>query len=154
MDFEGLIFGIGSLLRNEVNGWSHSDSGVPHVYPDHPPLDLAKSSYPRATVDTIGRSPGVTDIENTVHTGNQVVDLTVYAVNSKDVNDLLGKAVEAVAQYHDATDNNGDPYFSVEWDFNTFGSTGPMIDEEATPGFTRYNKTQELEFNHVLVTSS
>lgn len=152
MDLEGLTFGVGSILRDQVSGWATSDSGTPHVYPDHPPLDLAKSSYPRATVDTIGFNPTEEDIDKTVFVGDQLMDVTVYGINSQEVNALLGDSVQAIIDYHDADDANGDPYLDG-FALQQFGITGPIFDEETDKGFTRYSKTQEVAFESITTKS-
>lgn len=154
MDLKNLVFGIGKILRENVDGWSTSASGTPNVYPDHPPLDeLSQGSYPRASIDASARSPEEGDIEKTVVTGNQLVDITVYATSSAELNDLVGKSATAIFENHDGHDANGDPYLSDEWAFDTYGITGPIFEEESTKGFTRMLKTQEIRFDHVQVRS-
>lgn len=148
MDIKGLTFGVGLLLRENVSGWATSDSGVNHVYPDHPPLDLSKTSYPRATVDVIGQEPGDNDIEKTAFTGDALVDITVYAVNSEEVVRLLGDSVQAVIDHWDGDADSGDPYLDG-WYFEEIGITNPVENDKASKGFTRYHKTQELTFSHV-----
>ena len=151
MNTEQLIFGNGQILRDKVDGWATSESGVPHVYPDHPPLDLAARHYPRATVDTIGQTPNETDIDKEVFTGEVLLDLTVYATNSRDISLLVGEAAEAIAKYHDETNDEGEPYLP-DWEYLRPGTIGPIMDEETQKNFTRYSKTVEHEFEFVSVT--
>jgi hypothetical protein len=152
MDVKELIFGVGLLLRERVSGWAQSSSGTSHVYPDHPPLGLSERSYPRATVDVIGNNPAEQDIEHEAEVNEPLVDVTVYATNSGDVHGKLGECHDAILTYHDDNDTSGDPYLS-NWTYSRPGSVGPVIDEEADAGFTRYNKTMEFEFTGVTQTS-
>lgn len=148
MDLDGAIEGVGMILRDKVDGWATTQNGTPHVYPDHPPTDLAKSSYPRATVDTIGYNPTNKDIEVDVLVGDIILDITTYGVNSLEVNSLLADSAKAVKNHHDDIDSNGDPYLEG-FKFQRFGPPGPIIDEETEPGFTRYNKTLQVEFETI-----
>lgn len=152
MDQKELIFGVGSLLRERVEGWSTTDDGTSHVYPDHPPLSLSSGSYPRATVDTIGHNPTQTDIERTVFTGEVLLEVTTYAVNSGEVNEMHGRVVSAVISHHQDNHQEGEdagsPYLE-NWSFDDIGLTGPLVDEDTDKGFTRYSKIQEFQFTHV-----
>lgn len=153
MDLKELTFGVGSILRENVADWATSDSGTPHVYPDHPPLDLARSSYPRATVDVISHVTTDQDIEKEVDIGEATVDVTVYAINSKDAVDIIGNCHEAVLDNHDGSDSNNNPYLET-WGYERTGVVSPILTDEADQGFTRYNKTIEIEFAHVTATNS
>lgn len=148
MDLKELTFGVGSILRDNVNGWATADSGTPHVYPDHPPLSLSRGSYPRGTVDVIANITSDQDIEQDVEIGEATVDVTVYGINSSDVVSLLGDSHEAIIEHHDGTDSSGDPYLET-WGYERTGTVSPIITDEAEEGFTRYNKTIEFEFAHV-----
>lgn len=148
MNIKDLTFGVGKILRERVDGWAETDGGTPHVYPDHPPLDLAKSSYPRATVDTIGYGEKEEDIDKEAIAGDVLVDITVYAVNSGEIVELLGDSMQALVNYHDANDLDGDLYLE-DFTLMRFGIIGPVIDEQTDRGFTRYNKTQEIEFEGI-----
>lgn len=152
MDLKGLTFGVGMLLRENVSDWATSDNGTRHVYPDHPPLSLSKASYPRATVDIIGHNHGEADIDKTAFTGDALMDVTVYAINSHEAVGLLGNSVQAVIDHWEGTDSNGDPYLDG-WYFEEIGITGPIEIEQTSKGFTRYNKTQELTFSHATTKS-
>lgn len=152
MKLKGLIFGTGQLLRNEVDGWATTGNGTPHVYPDHPPLDLAASSYPRAAIDVTGADPRTNDTEKSLFHGDVLMDITVYAVNSSEIFDLVGKVHQAIIDHNDTqdyqTDDDGDELLSA-WDFLQDGNVGPMIEEESEKGFTRYNKNIEFEWQYV-----
>lgn len=152
MNIKELTFGTGLLLRERVNGWAQSGSGVNHVYPDHPPLKLAKFSYPRATVDVIGHTPQQEDIERNLQVGEALVDVTVYAASSVDVVGLIGNASNAIQTYHDRNDTSGDPYYT-EWFFQRTGNISELITDEADEGWTRYSKTMEFEFQHATHTT-
>lgn len=152
MDIKDFTYGVGLILRENVSGWAQSDSGVNHVYPDHPPLDLAKSSYPRATVDVIGHNPDEESVEKDAFFGEPLMDLTVYAVNSGEVAQLLGDSVQAVIDHWDGTDSNGDPYLEG-FSFERPGMISELQTEETDKGFTRYNKTAELRFTSVTTKS-
>lgn len=148
MNIEELTFGVGSILRERVSGWATSQSGTPHVYPDHPPLHIAKSNYPRATVDTISHVSIDQDIEQEMEIGDALVDVTVYAVSSHDVVSLLGDASESITEYHDQNDLSGSPYLDT-WSFKETGAVSQIITDQTDEGWTRYNKTLEFEFQHV-----
>lgn len=152
MELKQLIFGIGSILREQVDGWAVSQSGVPHVYPDHPPLDLSRSSYPRAAIDAIGHSSGPQDIEDAAEVNNVLVDVTVYATNSSDVLGLVGDVHTAIPTYADETDQNGDEYLANWW-YDRTGNTSNLIEDEANDGFTRYSKTVEFHMSGVTQTT-
>lgn len=152
MELKQLIYGVGSILRENVSDWATSDTGTPHVYPDHPPGDLSAGSYPRATVDVIGNSQMSQDIEQDAEIDEPLLDVTVYATNSSDVTGILGKCHQAILDYHDKDDSNGDPYLDT-WAFSTTGTISPLIDEDVEAGFTRYNRTMEFEFTGVTQTT-
>lgn len=150
MQLKQLTFGLGLILRERVNGWATANSGTPHVYPDHPPLDLAQSSYPRATVDIIGHRTREQDVEQNVEIGEGLVDVTVYATNSREVVELLGASHQAIIDYYDGDNLNGEPYLP-DWHYERTGQIGNLITEETEENFTRYNKTMEFEFNTTTV---
>lgn len=150
MNTKNLIFGLGQILREQVDGWATSGSGTPHVYPDHPGLDLAKSEYPRATIDTIGFGEKEEDIEKEATVGDVLVDITVYSINSRELHEQLSDSLQAIVDYHDQTDSSGDLYLE-DFALMRFGVPGPIIDEQTTRGFTRFNKTQEVELESVTV---
>lgn len=151
MKLKGLIFGTGQLLRNEVDGWATTENGTPHVYPDHPPLDLSASSYPRAAIDVVGADPRANDIEKTLFHGDVLMDVTVYAVNSRELFDLLGEVHQAIIDYNDKEEyqeSDGEELLGA-WHFLQDGTIGPIVDEDSQQGFTRFNKTIEFEWQHV-----
>lgn len=151
MNIKNLEFGIGLILRERVSGWATSGSDTPHVYPDHPPIDLNRSSYPRAAIDTIGHRTTEQDVEQNVEVGDALVDVTVYGDNSSDVKGLLGDVHDAILQYHDKDDQSGSPYLE-NWGYERTGLISSIVTEEADPGFTRYSKTIETEYSHVTTT--
>lgn len=121
------------------------------MYPDHPPLELSKSAYPRATVDTIGHAIEDQDVEQDLEIGNVVVDVTAYGVNSGDVVALVSDNYQAIRDYHDKTAGDGSEYLP-NWSYVESGGVGPTLsDEPQEHAFTRYSKTQEFEFQHVSV---
>lgn len=148
MNLKELTFGIGQILRERVDGWSTTDQGEPHVYPDHPPLDLAMSSYPRGTVDTISHANLDMSVDKETEIGSALVDVTVYATNSAECIKLVGDCHTQIKDHWDETDSNGDPYFRT-WGYENAGAVSQLITDEAEGGFDRYNKTVELEFSHV-----
>lgn len=153
MEQRPLIFGVGNILRERVSGFATQDDGAtPHVYPDHPDLDLARDKYPRATVDTISHSPTDEDIEKDAFVGETLLDVTVYALSSGKMNQMLDRSVSAILSYHDQDDLNGDPYLE-NWEMLRPGVTGPIGEEGGNEYLERYNKTQEFEFQHVTVTT-
>lgn len=153
MNLEELLFGTGSILRERVSGLATEPGQTANVYPDHPPLDLSPEVYPRATVDTISNSSLYTGLQKGSTVGSLLVDVTVYAVNSREMNQILGDSLSAIQEYWDDTDSNGDPYFET-WEFEDFGNVGPVFEEESSRGYTRYNKTAEVEFSYTSGTSS
>lgn len=155
MNIRELIFGVGAILRERVDGWSVTDGGQSRVYPDHPPLKLSSDSYPRGTVDTLAHVSTLSDLEGKVIEGSQLLDVTVYAVNSTELNQLVGDCATAISQYWDGTSDGtatdysvGQPYLP-NWFFIETRNVGPIISQEADDGFTRYSKTFEFAFNHV-----
>lgn len=152
MDIKDLTFGVGLILRENIDDWETSESGTPYVFPDHPPLDLSKSSYPRATVDIIGHNPDEQSVEKDAFFGEPLMDLTVYAVNSGEVSGILGDCIQAVIDNWDGTDSEGNPYLE-EFAFERAGMISEIQAEQTEKGFTRYNKTVELEFTSVTTKS-
>lgn len=150
MNLKELTFGVGQILRERVNGWAETDAGQAHVYPDHPPTDLARSSYPRATVDVISHVATDVSVTKDTEIGEALVDVTVYATSSAECVELVGDAHQAVMSYWEDTDANGDPYFET-WGYENTGTVSQILTDEAEGGFTRYNKTIELEFSHATV---
>lgn len=155
MKLKELEFGVGKLLRERVDGWAQSDSGIPHVYPDHPPLTLSRSSYPRATIDVTGQTQQGRDIEGTAFFGDLLLQITVYAGNSSEVVELVGDSIEKVVTHQDDTiqsgDRQGEPYLENHSVIN-LGVVDPILTDRAEKGFTRFNKTAEIEFEYTLVT--
>lgn len=151
-ELKDLVYGVGLILRENVNDWAQSDSGVPHVYPDYPPLSLSKSSYPRATVDTIGRDSIAQTVEKDAFFADVLVEVTVYGVNSSDVVGLTTEVQEAIIDHHDGTDSTGDPYLA-EWDFDQPQSISQILQQKADPGFTRYHKTASYIFQGITTTT-
>lgn len=160
-DFQELVFGIGSILRENIPthdpdngdiGWSTSGSGNPNVYPDHPPLDLSKTSYPRATVDQIAYTPTLQDVENNVLVGSAQVQVTIYTVNSVDAVALAGDVHSAILKNHDGTDDNGNPYLDT-WSFEQDGPVSNIMEQKSrgqgNEGFTRYQKSTDFYFETV-----
>lgn len=152
MDTEALTFGVGMLLRERVNGWATTSGGTPHVYPDMPPLDLSKESYPRAAVDTIGADTPDQEVDGSAYFRDVLVQVTIYATSSRTVNQLLSEANQAIIDHHDGTDSNGDPYLD-EWWLDQPEGVGNLLSEKADPGFTRYHKTHDFTFSTVSTTS-
>jgi len=152
MNLEGLVFGVGEILRNEINDWATTDGGTSHVYPDHPPLDLARSSYPRAAIDTISSDPRTNDVEKVLFSGDLLMEVTVYAVNSREIFSIVGDVHQAIIDYQDHSDyqfdNNGQALLD-DWELNSDDMVGPLIEEDSDRGFTRYNKTIEFEWKYV-----
>lgn len=144
MDTKGSIFGLGSLLRQEVSGWATSGAGTPHVYPDHPPLnELGKESYPRATVDIIGNEPDDQNIEQSILLNDVLFEITVYTVNSGKLNELLGNCISGVVSHWE-------DYMTEEWSLNELEQISPTLEQDAEAGFTRYQKGVEIRFDNVL----
>lgn len=151
METAELIEGVIRILRDNVSGWSTED-GHPHVYPTHPPTDLDRDQYPRATVDIIANDVSNSDIENKRFIEDVVIDVTVYAVDSLEANRLLGQAKQAIIENHDATytDDNGNTVeYLPNWSFISPGAISPIIDEGVDEGFTRYNRTTEFGFRTI-----
>lgn len=148
MDLKDLEFGVGLILRERVSGWATADNGTAHVYPDHPSIDLSRSSYPRAAIDTIGHRTTEQGVEQDVEIGDAKVDVTVYGTNSSDVKGLLGSTHDAILKHHDQNDTSGSPYFA-NWGYERTDETSQLLTDEAEPGFTRYNKTFAFVFSHV-----
>lgn len=152
MKTKALVFGVGSILREQVDGWGTSDSGTPHVYPDHPPLDLSASSYPRGAIDIIAREPEMSDVTKSVFSGTVLLEITVYAINSGEVYELISDTHQALIDYNDHSDyqfdSDGDPLLE-NWSFVTDGNVGPIIQESSEKGLTRYNKSIEFEWRAI-----
>lgn len=146
-----LIEGIIRILRDNVDGWSTED-GRPHVYPTHPPQDLDREEYPRATVDIIGNDVPVIDIEQKRTIEDAMVDVTVYGVDAKTATQLAGDAKSAILAHHDGTytdDSGNTVQYLPEWSFVSPGAVSPIIDEGVDEGFTRYNRTVEFGFRTI-----
>lgn len=156
MDQKQLVFGIGSILRERTSGWAtHTDGSgndVPNVYPDHPPNDLSQSAYPRGTVDLIGHAPVGADIERNAFVGDVLMELTVYAVNSHEVAELMTDSIQAIIDYHDKDDTSGSAYLP-DWSFQEIGMMNALEAVEQSEGFTRYAKSQEFQFQYVTATT-
>lgn len=151
-ELKDLVYGVGNILRENVSGWASSDSGTPHVYPDYPPLTLSRSSYPRATVDTIGRDPVAQSVEKDAFFADVMVEVTVYGVNSSEVVGLTTDVQQAIIDNHDGTDSNGSAYLS-DWDFDQPTAMSSILQQKAEPGFTRYHKTATFVFKGVQTTT-
>jgi len=145
--FKELIEGTGGLLRDRIDQWATSEKGVPHVYPDHPPLDLNKNSYPRAAIDAIGYDRIAEDVDNSAAVEDALVQVTVYTTSSLTLQQLLDAVDDAVDHHHDDTDSSGVPYYD-DWWLRQPESVG-AVQADTTPGFTRYHKTRDYWFRGI-----
>lgn len=143
-----LIEGIIKILRDNINKWA-VDDGTKQVKPEYPPVSLDKSMYPRASVDTIGHSPDVENVERDTVFGDVLLEVTVFSADQKMVYELVGDVHRAVLAEHDGDDpNTGDPYLP-SWSFESFGGIGDTLQEDTSPGFTRSQKSVEFTFKGV-----
>ena len=152
MDTEALIFGTGMLLREQIDAWATTDGGTPHVYPDYPPLDLEKVSYPRAAIDTIGADTTDQDVEGSAYFQDVLLEVTVYSTSSQLVNRLADHVNQAILDHHDGTDSSGEPYLK-RWHLEQPEGLSNLLTEKADRGFTRYHKTRSFTFSTVSTTS-
>jgi len=143
MDEKGLIEGVGSLLRSEVNGWATNGNGTPQVYPNFPPLDVPKDLYPRAALDIIGNSPQDQDVEQDMIINNILFEITIYAVDEETLSVIRGNSIAAVV-------SSWKDYLPSEWSFDELGEISPQLEEDSSKGFTRYQKGFEVKFDNVL----
>lgn len=151
METAELIEGIIRILRDNVDGWSTED-GHPHVYPTHPPDGLDREDYPRATVDIIGNDTVLSDIEQKQFIEDALVDVTIYAVDSYEVNRLMGEAKQAIIENHDGTylnESGVEVEYLPHWSFQSPGVISPILEEGVDEGLTRYNRTTEFGFRTI-----
>lgn len=151
MELAELIEGNIRILRDNVDGWSTVD-GQSHVYPQHPPTSLDSEDYPRATVDVIASETSDSDIEQKRFIEDVLVDVTVYAIDPLDVNQLLGDSKQAIVENHDSTytDSNGNVVeYLPNWSFVAPGTVSPQLEEGGEEGLTRYNRTFEVDFRTI-----
>lgn len=147
MDQAQLIEGVIWILRENVDGWAVED-GTQQVVPTHPASDLNEDKYPRATVDIIASTPTHGDIENKQYVEDATVDVTVYALDSLEMNQLSGQSKQAVVSNHEGTDSDGNAYLP-DWAFVGPGITSPTLETGDHENLTRFQRTAEFEFRTI-----
>lgn len=147
MEQAQLIEGVVWILRENVDGWA-VESGTQQVVPTHPASDLNADKYPRATVDIIATETAHGDIENKQYVEDAVVDVTVYALDAFEMNQLSGVSKQAILSNHEGVDADGNEYLP-DWAFIAPGLTSPTLETGDHENLTRFQRTAEFEFRTI-----
>jgi len=138
-----LIQGAVRLCRDNVNGWSESSEyGVPNVWPRSPPSSV-NDEFPRAIVDIVSSEDSELSVDLDVKLREVVLRVVVFADSSNDVYDLTGDVDDAIPEYWDSLDSNGEEYFG-DWTFNSLDGSAEVNESGEIEGQLRYSRYKDF----------
>lgn len=142
--------GLVRLLRDNVSGWStNSEHGVANVWPSSPPED-ANDEFPRGAVDITEGEDFELSVDLDVRLREVTVKIVVFAESEGPAETLIDDVEDAVVDYWDQTDSNGDNY-TGDWTYRNVSGFTPLAENEGNKGDLRYNKSINIIFETVKV---
>lgn len=143
-----LIQGVVRLCRDNVSGWATNDEyNVPNVWPQSPPNSV-EEEFPRAVVDVISSEDTELSVDLDIKLREVILRVVVFSDTSSDVYDLTDRVDDAIPEYWDALDSNGDPY-TGDWTFNSLDGSAETNESGESEGKLRYSRYKDYVFETV-----
>lgn len=142
--------GLVRLLRDNVTGWStNSDHNVANVWPSSPP-ESAEDEFPRGAVDITDGDDFDLSVDLDVRLREVTVKIVAFAEAEGPAETLIDDVEDAVVDYWDQLDSNGDNY-TGDWTYRRVDGFTPLTENEGNKGDLRYNKSINIIFETVKV---
>lgn len=143
---EGLV----RLLRDNVDGWSENEEhSVDNVWPSSPPESVGEE-FPRAIVDIIAADDFELSVDLGVRLREVTVKVVVFAETPGPAEDLIDDSEDAIVEYWDSLDDNGNQY-TGDWTYRELDGFTPLNETEGDEGRLRYNRSLDVLFETVKV---
>ena len=138
-----LIQGAVRLCRDNVDGWSESSEyGVPNVWPRSPPSSV-NDEFPRAIVDIVSSEDTELSVDLDVKLREVILRVVVFSDSSNDVYNLTSDVDDAIPEYWDSLDSNGEQYLG-DWTFNSLDGSAEVNESGETEGQLRYSRYKDF----------
>lgn len=143
-----LMQGVVRLCRDNVNGWSESSEyGVPNVWPKSPPSSV-NDEFPRAVVDIISSEDTELSVDLDVKLREVILRVLVFSDSSSDVYNLTSDVDDAIPEYWDTLDSNGEQY-TGDWTFNSLDGSSETNESGESESNLRYSRYKDFTFETI-----